>query len=224
MKSYLLLPFVILMAGLPASLAQDSPAPTPASQTSPSPTPAASLSDGDSETPGSTVDKPADPSAATASPTSAQKPVDMFEQDYDETRDIFLVPGTQTPYSGPVYSTNDSGTGKDAVGTLKDGHEDGLWTKYYENGIKSEEGIYRNGNEVGTWKYWHDNGQLQAEGAYRDGVPIGRWKTYYETGKPETEGVFVDGQMEGDWKIWDEATGVMAIKKYKNGEPPEPIP
>jgi len=161
------------------------------------------------------------PAVSTAAPTSpeaapATKPVDLFEQDYDEPSDTFLIPGTKTPYSGPVYSTYDSGK-KESTGTLKDGHEEGLWTEYYEDGTKSSEGVYRAGKEEGAWKYWFENGKLQCEASYSDGIPTGRWKTYFESGAPESEGVYIQGKADGEWNIYDEESGKASIVKYKDG-------
>lgn len=34
----------------------------------------------------------------------------------------------------------------------------GLWTKWFNNGQKEEEGVFKNNVEIGVWKYWNYNG------------------------------------------------------------------
>jgi hypothetical protein len=209
MKSLLTL-LLFVAAGLQAQ-ETSTPAPGKAPQAAAKPEP---------ETPAaeSSVDAEAPPVATPgARPVAATKPVNMFEQDFDEAAGIFMVPGTKVPYSGPVFATNDDG-GKTAEGALKDGKEEGYWVEWYDNGIKSMEGTYRGGLEVGNWKYWHETGKLKSEGAYSNGVAIGRWKTFFEDGTPETEGVYINGKMDGDWKVYTQETGTFQIVKYKDDE------
>lgn len=194
MKSHPALLSIIALAGMHSVAAQDAPTPTPAAA--------------------STLLFTPPPSGTAANPS--RTPVDMFAQDYDETKDVFLVPGTKEPYNGPVFSRGDNGK-LESQGALKNGHEDGLWTEYYADGTKSSEGSYNQGLEEGPWKYWSENGKLASEGAYSEGEMIGRWKTYFDSGAPESEGIYIHGKADGEWKTYDEESGKMAIVKYKDG-------
>ena len=42
-----------------------------------------------------------------------------------------------------------------AKGSYIDGNPDGLWTYWYENGQKKEEGNYQHGVKNGMWVEWH---------------------------------------------------------------------
>ena len=55
----------------------------------------------------------------------------------------------------------------------KNGWEDGLWTKWYENGQKKEEGIPRKGKRNGLWTEWYENGLKKSEGLYSFGYMDG---------------------------------------------------
>lgn len=153
---------------------------------------------------------------ASASP-QAGAPAELYKLDYDEASDVFSIPGTHTPYNGPVVSHGDNGK-IELTGTLKNGLRDGHWSEYYEDGAPASEGDYRNNQEVGPWKYWFEHGVLQCEGTFEAGASTGVWKTYYENGKPESEGTYTNGKKEGSWKIYDEKTGALSTEKYENGQ------
>jgi antitoxin component YwqK of YwqJK toxin-antitoxin module len=158
--------------------------------------------------------KPADPSP-TATP--AKKAVtELYSLDYDDTKDVFSLPGTTTLFTGPVISHYDDGK-TESEGALKDGKQEGHWVEYHTNGKRSEEGNYEAGQEEGPWKYWFENGQLDSEGAYRAGSPVGHWVKHFESGKIDSEGDYADGLMNGPWKFYDETTGKARTIKFDRG-------
>jgi antitoxin component YwqK of YwqJK toxin-antitoxin module len=169
-------------------------------------------------TPGETA-SPATPASLPAEAPAAANtaPVQLYSLDYNEDLDLFYASGTQTAYTGAVYSNYENGK-KELVGALKDGQRDGHWTEYYEDGKIASIGDYRGGKEVGPWKYWFENGTLQSEGSYSDASPVGKWTTYYDNGKPESEGIYVAGEMDGPWKLYDDSTGEVRTVKFKDGE------
>lgn len=146
-----------------------------------------------------------------------KKPVDMFEiLDYDEDLDVFNEPGTKTPYTGPVFATYDDGT-RESDGFLKDGHEEGWWVDYHENGNIAAEGAYIAGAEDGYWRYNHENGTFESGGSFNNGTPVGKWLNFFEDGKPDFEGQYVDGLMDGDWTFYDSKTGKARVIKFDKG-------
>lgn len=155
---------------------------------------------------------------AVASPAKdAAALVALYSLDYNEDLDLFYATGTQTPYTGAVFSNYENGQ-KELQGALKDGQRDGHWVEYYENGKMASTGEYRGGKEVGPWKYWFENGTLQSEGSYSDASPVGKWVTYYENGKKESEGVYVAGEMDGPWTLYDDTSPEVRVVKFKDGE------
>jgi len=172
------------------SIAQDQPAPAPAAEAAATPAP--------------------------APPAETKPAIDMYDLDYDENTDQFLVVGTKVGYDGPVFSVYDDGK-KESEGALKNGHEHGHWIEYFENGTKASEGGYNEGREEGPWKYWHENGNLQSDGSFSDGSPIGKWTNFFESGKVDSEGVFTGGLMDGDWIFYDAKTGEPTTIRFNNG-------
>lgn len=57
------------------------------------------------------------------------------------------------------------------VGTFSDTEiftKDGLFTVFYSNGQKSEEGFYKNNSKTGKWTKWYMNGQVREESFWDD--------------------------------------------------------
>jgi len=162
------------------------------------------------------VPVPAEVSPTPAVKAASQPAAELYSLAYDDTKDVFSVPGTTTPFSGPVVSHYEGGT-VESQGALLNGKQEGPWIEYYENGKKSEEGSYHAGEEEGPWKYWFENGQLDSEGAYHAGSPVGPWSKHFESGKPDSEGAYVDGVMNGPWKFYDETTGQVRIITFDHG-------
>lgn len=76
--------------------------------------------------------------------------------------DLYYQPYKWKPYSGWVKETYDSGR-VEMLCRVKDGKEDGLQTKWHENGQKANEGTYERGKINGLWTWWHENGRKKYE-------------------------------------------------------------
>ncbi len=97
------------------------------------------------------------------------------------------------------------------------GERDGLWTKWYENGQKVEEGTYKDGERDGLWTKWYENGQKVEEGTYKDGERDGLWTKWYENGQKVEEGTYKDGERDGLWTKWCENGQKYSEVTYKLG-------
>ena len=104
--------------------------------------------------------------------------------------------------------------------TVKDGKKDGLWTLWYENGQKEEEGPYNISSfgekgdisyKTGKWTYWYENGQKWREGSHSssnvyleqgEGVEVGTWSEWYENGQKRAEYTYKDGKLDGLCTAW----------------------
>lgn len=192
--------FILALFSVPSLSAQEEQTPVPV------PMPTASL----------VAASPTPAEIPAATPTPGQ-PAELYDLDYNEETDLFLLPGTQKPFSGPVKATGDNGR-VELTGTLLDGKRTGMWESFYEDGTPASKGAYKDDEEEGPWVYWFENGRIQNEGAFAKGQPIGIWKGYYEDGKPATEGAYRDGLPDGAWKVYDEETGESRIVKYLSGE------
>ena len=62
-----------------------------------------------------------------------------------------------TPLTGLVYDFAENGKRID-FGMLVDGHQDGIWRFFHENGVPSMENIYEEGEFIRTTKRWNSEG------------------------------------------------------------------
>jgi len=101
----------------------------------------------------------------------------------------------------------------------REGKLDGLYTKWYENGRKIEEGTYKDGKEDGLWTIWHEDGQKMVEIPYKDGDWEGVFRKWYDNGHLSEEGNYKNFKKDGLWTEFYEKNG---LKKsdvtYYNGE------
>ena len=53
------------------------------------------------------------------------------------------------------------------VGEIKNGIKNGLWTRYWDNGNKKEEGLYKDSFKEGLWIEWFKTGDKYLEILYK---------------------------------------------------------
>jgi antitoxin component YwqK of YwqJK toxin-antitoxin module len=53
-----------------------------------------------------------------------------------------------------------------------------------------QHGAFKNGKQEGLWSRFYDNGQLWDEGHYECGKKVGEWKVYDRTGRLKQRRVF----------------------------------
>jgi antitoxin component YwqK of YwqJK toxin-antitoxin module len=75
----------------------------------------------------------------------------------------------------------------------------GLYTGYYQNGQKLEEGNYVDGKKDGAWHMWYDNGQQAKVENYVDGQLDGQWTLLDKKGVKVNEVSFKAGKRDGHW-------------------------
>jgi antitoxin component YwqK of YwqJK toxin-antitoxin module len=64
------------------------------------------------------------------------------------------------------------------------GQRSGIWTSYYENGIKWSETYYRKGLKDGHSITFYPNGQVRFIGEYKNDEKYGEWTFNNEDGHP----------------------------------------
>ena len=63
-----------------------------------------------------------------------------------------------TPLTGLVYDFAENGERID-FGMLVDGHQDGVWRFFHDNGVPNMENIYEDGEFISTTKRWDYEGK-----------------------------------------------------------------
>ncbi len=133
--------------------------------------------------------------------------------------------GSDTPYTGKVFSSYQSGQRKSEE-SYANGKSDGLKTFWYKdgnimqkmnykdgklhgsnimwlnNGKKHFEINSKNGRRDGLNIYWYKNGQKRSEENYKEGKQDGLFTSWHENGQKRSEVNYMDGnQISG--KYWN---------------------
>ena len=125
------------------------------------------------------------------------------ENELEYREGIVYLKGSDTPYTGKVYSLYENGQ-KYSEDNYKDGKEDGLQEGWHENGRKWSEENWKDGKEDGLFASWHENGQKRAEGNWKDGNQDGLFVWWHENGQKKLEVNWKDGEeVEGSRKYWN---------------------
>ena len=99
----------------------------------------------------------------------------------------------------------------------KKGENDGIFTFWNKDGIKTREWYYKNGQKDGSFKIWFGNGKKSKETIYKKGKKNGLACEWYEDGKPKLVTTFKDGLKNGKHIEWDESGKKVIEGKFKEG-------
>ena len=93
---------------------------------------------------------------------------------------------------GPFESRYTNGQIK-LSGDYLGGKKQGLWTGYYESGIKQSESSYNGGELHGKSSVFYNNGQVRYIGYYKNGLRDGQWIFFDENGTEQPSKVYSKG-------------------------------
>jgi antitoxin component YwqK of YwqJK toxin-antitoxin module len=95
----------------------------------------------------------------------------------------------------------------------------GLYTEFYQNGHKLEEGKYIDGKKDGAWHMWYANGQEAKVENYVNGQLDGQWTLFNEKGLKESEVSFKAGKRDGHWITYaDDGKQPRMQEEYHDGK------
>ncbi len=80
---------------------------------------------------------------------------------------------------------------------------DGDYVKYFNNGLKMEEGKYINGLKHGLYTYFTSDGFIQEQGYYEYGKRVGEWFKYTKGEISDTVN-YIDGRPENSQELMQE--------------------
>ena len=101
-------------------------------------------------------------------------------------------------------------------GSHVDGKRIGLWHKYDQEGILSEEYTYVNGESIVGVTLYRSNGIISGNGILRNGVQEGWWNYYDKEGKELIKIEFKNGIREGKVIAYSKYKAPIAIGTFKN--------
>ena len=84
----------------------------------------------------------------------------------------------------------------------RDKIQDGLYTKWYDNGSKHEECTYKNGKKNGLYTEWYENGYKIHECTYENDIRQGICTEWYINGQKASECVLENGKKNGSYTQW----------------------
>ncbi len=94
----------------------------------------------------------------------------------------------------------------------------GLFERYDEKGIKTEEGNYKDDYKSGVWKtYSAHDGSLITETTFVNGIKNGITKNYNVANKVSSEGNYKNNEKDGVWKHYNLAGKLVKEVEYKLG-------
>jgi len=127
-----------------------------------------------------------------------------------------------------IYTEWHEETGnKDVERHYNEGKVEGLYTRWHDSGIKSEEGNYLNGEKDEKWTEWYSNGDKNFEVFYKEGLychltsnkPYTGYRViYYENGDLSTEENYKDGVLHGVKTRWFDDNLKKNEQTWENGE------
>lgn len=107
---------------------------------------------------------------------------------------------------------------KKEEGLYKDDKPDGVWKSWYANGVLEFEGAYKAGKKEGAWKRWNDAGQLESEKYYESDTQGYVWKEWFANGQHATEGSYKSEKKDGIWRTWYENGQQKELIDYRKGK------
>jgi antitoxin component YwqK of YwqJK toxin-antitoxin module len=143
--------------------------------------------------------------------------VGFSQKEYDinhvlEKKGVYIKKFSDEEVNGSAYQM--FGDIKMDLGYIKNGEKEGLWTWWFENGEKKNEGTFKDGKENGLHKWWYENGHKSEERTYKNGKKDGLWTKWYENGQKGIEGTYKDGLEFGLWTYYNEDGSIKEVKEY----------
>jgi hypothetical protein len=156
------------------------------------------------------------PKASTASPHDLQTPP-------------VATTGTATPEGKWWSGARPCPEGSQLWGGPPPGHKEvgcktekgvnqGMYTRFYDDGKKAEEGEYQKHMAVKTWTKWDESSSKITETQYEDGAQHGVETEWYPRGKIKSQRRYAKGRRDGLTTIWDEAGHKRSAIEYKDGK------
>jgi len=99
-------------------------------------------------------------------------------------------------------------------GNIVNNVKDGIWTWYYNTGIKQKEVQYLSGVEHGSYISYYPNGQMSLSMIFNMGFKDGLITKWYSSGVKSLEGITSMNTPRGIWNKWDENGVLISSTKY----------
>lgn len=135
----------------------------------------------------------------------------VSSEELEQRDNRWYLVGSDTPFSGEL---RDEGVRE---GKIENGHREGRWTTWHENGKISSESDF----EASAMTYhamYFPNGTMRFKGTYSKGRLDGMVSAWYPSGTPQSETEFFQGQRHGKRTLWDQEGNVLYSSFYTAGQ------
>ena len=141
-----------------------------------------------------------EPSISTESPNLDDPKVRnrIFDEAIDETdlqfqqdpsgKKIYHAPNQKHPYTGWIKNIRE-------LQQFQNGKKHGIYTTWYGNWQKAEQGQYKNGIRDGLWTQWYPMGQKESQGTYKNGNRDNLWTLWHPDGQKDSEIIYENGRV-----------------------------
>lgn len=101
--------------------------------------------------------------------------------------------------------------------------------EYYPNGRIKREASFRNGHREGTWREFDENGNVTSSQIYQngrlvqsgvmdtDGTRRGEWVELYPDSTLRAKGIYINGKRSGEWRFYYPGEVLEQVGNYKDG-------
>lgn len=126
-----------------------------------------------------------------------------------EDKDCKIKNGNASYYHPNGYAS--------ATGRFVKNKQEGIYMRYYSNGMTADSAFYRNGRHVGHRLVWHRNGYLSDSIAHmNDSIDV--QISWFDDGSPSAGGYLLREKKHGKWKYYHHNGSPSGIEVFKNGE------
>ena len=94
----------------------------------------------------------------------------------------------------------------------------GLFTSYYSNGQRKEQGRYAHGAKDGIFKQWYANGQKSSEVMYENDEKSGEYQSWHKNGSVKELAQFDGGSLTDKYVFKDSQGNIIEESNYVDGK------
>ena len=91
---------------------------------------------------------------------------------------------------------------KEMEGYYINGTKNGIWTWWYDTGIKKSEGNYIDNEQDGLWSYFANDGSIDEEISFSNGKKDGRSTLWLTPEEKQEEKFYRNGRLDGPSGVW----------------------
>lgn len=96
--------------------------------------------------------------------------------------------------------------------------KNGVYTRWYPDGVKAEELRYKKGKKSGHYVDWYKNRVKKSEGNYINDEKDGAWTTWFTTNEIKMSASYNKGKRSGEWIRYKDQGDVLVKVNFNNSQ------